>query len=172
MQGLRPLRTSFTTGNARRTSRWEREDLVGDMDNRLRREPEDMTHRRRTIEHPFGTIKARMGSTHLLTRRSKSLRSEMAAERIGLQHRADGCPARRQTADHDRAELIHVALARNGPNWRRQTLRETRWARRALRLDFVVAGTPSHAATKVATKFLHNLGQRWFGRSEQVLGVF
>jgi len=37
-----------------------------------------MTLRRCTVEHPFGTIKAWMGGTHLLTRRLKNVRSEMS----------------------------------------------------------------------------------------------
>lgn len=37
-----------------------------------------MTIRRSTVEHPFGTIKAWMGSTHFLTRRLKNVRTEMA----------------------------------------------------------------------------------------------
>ena len=36
------------------------------MQARLERTPEAMTIRRQTVEHPFGTIKAWMGSTHFL----------------------------------------------------------------------------------------------------------
>lgn len=67
-----PVRTRCTTGNERRISRRERKDLVDDMDRRLGRDPDDMTPRRCTVEHPFGTIKARMGATHFLTRRLKT----------------------------------------------------------------------------------------------------
>ena len=74
----RPLRSNCTTGNERRISRWEREDLVDDMDSRLGRDPDYMTLRRCTVEHPFGTIKAWMGGTHFLTRKLKNVRSEMA----------------------------------------------------------------------------------------------
>ena len=73
-----PLRSNCTTGNERRISRWEREDLVDDMDSRLGRDPDYMTVRRCTVEHPFGTIKAWMGGTHFLMRRLKNVRSEMA----------------------------------------------------------------------------------------------
>lgn len=73
-----PLRINCTTGNERRISRWEREDLIDDMDSRLGRDPDYMTLRRCTVEHPFGTIKAWMGSTHFLTRRLTNVRSEMA----------------------------------------------------------------------------------------------
>ncbi len=48
------------------------------MDSRLGRDPDYMTLRRCTVEHPFGTIKAWMGGTHFLTRRLKNVRSEMA----------------------------------------------------------------------------------------------
>ncbi|OYU19641.1 MAG: hypothetical protein CFE34_04065 [Rhodobacteraceae bacterium PARR1] len=73
-----PLRTNCTTGNERRISRWEREDPVDDMDSRLGRDPDYMSLRRCTVEHPFGTIKAWMGGTHFLTRKLKNVRSEMA----------------------------------------------------------------------------------------------
>ena len=33
---------------------------------RLDEHPEKMRQRRETVEHPFGTIKARMGATHFL----------------------------------------------------------------------------------------------------------
>lgn len=46
------------TGNERRISRWEREDLIDAMASHLRRNPDDMILRRSTVEHPFGTIKA------------------------------------------------------------------------------------------------------------------
>jgi hypothetical protein len=42
------------------------------------------THRRwmrtrlETVEHPFGTIKARMGATHFLMKRLKNVATEMA----------------------------------------------------------------------------------------------
>ncbi len=37
-----------------------------------------MRRRRETVEHPFGTIKARMGATHFLMKRLKNVRTEMA----------------------------------------------------------------------------------------------
>ena len=37
-----------------------------------------MTVRRSTVEHPFGTIKAWMGSTRFLMRRLGNVRTEMA----------------------------------------------------------------------------------------------
>ena len=37
-----------------------------------------MRHRRETVEHPFGTIKARMGSTHFLMKTLPRVASGMA----------------------------------------------------------------------------------------------
>ena len=45
---------------------------------RLDEHPEKMRRRRETVEHPFGTIKARMGATHFLMKRLKNVRTEMA----------------------------------------------------------------------------------------------
>jgi hypothetical protein len=73
-----PLRINCTTGNERRISPKQRGDLVDEMDSRLGRDPNYMTLRRCTVEHPFGAINAWMGSTHFLTRRLKNVRSEMA----------------------------------------------------------------------------------------------
>ncbi|MBB4209764.1 DDE family transposase [Roseinatronobacter bogoriensis subsp. barguzinensis] len=48
------------------------------MRDRLRSATDPMTLRRSTVEHPFGTIKAWMGTTHFLMRRLKNVRTEMA----------------------------------------------------------------------------------------------
>jgi hypothetical protein len=40
--------------------------------------PQAMRQRRDTVEHPFGTIKARMGATHFLTRTLPKVAAEMA----------------------------------------------------------------------------------------------
>ena len=45
---------------------------------RLDQEPERMRIRRQTVEHPFGTLKAWMGSTHFLTKTLKHVRTEMS----------------------------------------------------------------------------------------------
>ena len=37
-----------------------------------------MRVRRETVEHPFGTIKARMGATHFLMRRLHNVKTEMS----------------------------------------------------------------------------------------------
>ena len=49
-----------------RLKRWEHEGVL-EVQARLDRLPDAMTIRRQTVEHPFGTLKAWMGSTHFLT---------------------------------------------------------------------------------------------------------
>ena len=39
-----------------------------------------MKIRRQTVEHPFGTIKAWMGSTHFLTATMKNVKTEMSLQ--------------------------------------------------------------------------------------------
>lgn len=48
------------------------------MQQRLNAVPDTMLIRKQTVEHPFGTIKAWMGSTHFLTRRFKNVSTEMS----------------------------------------------------------------------------------------------
>ena len=45
---------------------------------RLDENPSAMRVRRETVEHPFGTMKARMGATHFLMKRLPRVASEMA----------------------------------------------------------------------------------------------
>jgi hypothetical protein len=45
---------------------------------RLDENPQAMRQRRETVEHPFGTMKARMGATHFLTKTLPKVAAEMA----------------------------------------------------------------------------------------------
>lgn len=45
---------------------------------RLDRMPDFSKLRRRTVEHPFGTLKAWMGATHSLTKTIPKVRTEMS----------------------------------------------------------------------------------------------
>jgi hypothetical protein len=45
---------------------------------RLDQHPEKMRQRRETVEHPFGTIKTRMGATHFRMKTLPRVASEMA----------------------------------------------------------------------------------------------
>ena len=67
-----------TIGKDRRITRWEHEHLLEDVQRRLDENPQPMRHRRETVEHPFVTIRARMGATHFLMKTLKNVRTEMA----------------------------------------------------------------------------------------------
>jgi Transposase DDE domain len=55
-------------------------DVLDKMQARLDHMPEAMTIRRQTVEHPFGTLKAWMGSTHFLTRTLEKVKTEMSLQ--------------------------------------------------------------------------------------------
>ena len=48
------------------------------MQQRLDANPQAMRVRRETVEHPFGTLKMRMGATHFLMKRLPKVATEMA----------------------------------------------------------------------------------------------
>ncbi|NIP13660.1 MAG: IS1182 family transposase [Pseudomonadales bacterium] len=73
-----PIKEQCTTGRERRITRWEHENVLEAVQRRLDENPQAMRQRRETVEHPFGTIKARMGATHFLMKRLKNVRTEMA----------------------------------------------------------------------------------------------
>jgi transposase len=73
-----PIKAQCTNQSYRRVRRWEHEDVIDEMQRRLDREPERMRQRRQTVEHPFGTIKHWMGSTHFLTKTLACVRTEMS----------------------------------------------------------------------------------------------
>ncbi len=72
------IKGQCTTAKERRVTRWEHEHVLEAVQRRLDEHPEKMRQRRETVEHPFGTIKARMGATHFLMKRLKNVRTEMA----------------------------------------------------------------------------------------------
>ncbi len=67
-----------TTGAQRRITRWQHEHVLEAVQRRLDEHPEKMRQRRETVEHPFGTIKARMGATHFLMKTLPRVSTEMA----------------------------------------------------------------------------------------------
>ena len=72
------LKSHCTTGKERRVTRWEHEAILEAMQDRLDCDPEIMRVRRQTVEHPYGTLKAWMGSTHFLTRTLNRVSTEMS----------------------------------------------------------------------------------------------
>jgi hypothetical protein len=65
-------------GKERRITRWEHEHVLEAVQRRLDQIPQAMRVRRQTIEHPFGTTKARMGATNFLTKTPPKVATEMA----------------------------------------------------------------------------------------------
>jgi transposase len=76
--GSCPLKARCTTAKNRIISRWEHEHVMEDAQRRLDADPQAMRRRRETVEHPFGTMKARMGATHFLTKTLPKVAAEMA----------------------------------------------------------------------------------------------
>ena len=72
------IKARCTTSPYRRVARWEHEDVLDRVQDRLDAEPERMRIRRETVEHPFGTIKSWMGSTHFQMRTLKHVSTEMS----------------------------------------------------------------------------------------------
>jgi hypothetical protein len=72
------LKPRCTTGPERRIARWEHEHVLEAVQRRLDENPQAMRQRRETVEHPFGTIKARMGATHFLMKTLPKVATEMA----------------------------------------------------------------------------------------------
>lgn len=75
-----PMKPRCTKGQNRRIARWEYEDILDVVQQRLEGAPEAMKLRRQTVEHVFGTLKAWMGSSHFLTRTLPRVRTEMSLQ--------------------------------------------------------------------------------------------
>ena len=72
------IKHDCTTAKERRITRWEHEHVLEAVQRRLDQHPEKMRLRRETVEHPFGTIKARIGATHFLMKTLPKVATEMA----------------------------------------------------------------------------------------------
>ena len=73
-----PLQSTCTTSNAKRLKRWEKEQVLDTADALLKKNPDAMRQRKRLVEHPYGTIKHWMGSTHFLMKRLPNVQAEMS----------------------------------------------------------------------------------------------
>jgi len=72
------LKSQCTTGKERRIKRWEKEHILEQADALLKKNPDAMRQRKRLVEHPYGTIKHWMGSTHFLMKRLPNVQAEMS----------------------------------------------------------------------------------------------
>ena len=73
-----PIKAQCTTSQQRRITRWEHEHVVEAVQERLDKNPDAMRVRRSTVEHPFATLKMRMGATHFLCTTLPKVATEMA----------------------------------------------------------------------------------------------
>ena len=73
-----PIKSQCTPSDYRRITRWDHEHVLDAMQRRLDRTPEASRLRRQTAEHPFGTLKSWMGSTHFLTKTLPRVNTEMS----------------------------------------------------------------------------------------------
>jgi hypothetical protein len=72
------IKDKCTTGKERRIRRWEHEGILERVQKRLDDDPGKIPLRSKTVEHPFGTIKAWMGATHFKMKTLKHVGTEMA----------------------------------------------------------------------------------------------
>jgi transposase len=73
-----PIKNRCTTGKERRVRRWEHEAILERVQKRIDDDPSKIPLRSKTVEHPFGTIKAWMGATHFKMRTMPRVATEMA----------------------------------------------------------------------------------------------
>jgi Transposase DDE domain len=76
--GQCPVKAKSTTGKERRVKRWEHEAILERVQKRLDDDPTKIPLRSKTVEHPFGTIKAWMGATHFKMKTMKHVATEIA----------------------------------------------------------------------------------------------
>ncbi len=72
------LKADCTTGKERRIKRWEKEHILEAADALLKENPDAMRRRKEIAEHPYGTIKHWMGSTHFLMKQLPNVQAEMS----------------------------------------------------------------------------------------------
>jgi hypothetical protein len=72
------IKAQCTPSSYRRIRRWEHEEVVDAVQQRLEQRPDAMMLRKSTVEHVFGTLKHWMGWTHFLMRRKVNVATEMS----------------------------------------------------------------------------------------------
>lgn len=72
------MKMQSTQSKQRRVRRWEHEAILEEMQVRLSNTPEMMRIRKRTVNHPFRSIKQGVGAKHSLTRKLEVVGAEMS----------------------------------------------------------------------------------------------
>lgn len=79
------IETAVRKSTERRVRHWEHESILEEMQNRLSSAADMMRVRKRTVEHPVGTLRQWMSATHFLTRRLEGVSAEMSLK-VRLRH--------------------------------------------------------------------------------------
>ena len=77
-EGCKVRNLCTTSERGRQVARWEHEDVIDKLKERLNANPDIMRQRKKTIEHIFGTIKRAWGCAQLLSRGIKKISGEVA----------------------------------------------------------------------------------------------
>lgn len=72
------MKAKCTEGQERRIKRWEHEAVLEAAAAELAKNSDAIRLRKQLVEHPFGTIKHWMGSTHFLMKRLENVQTEMS----------------------------------------------------------------------------------------------
>jgi transposase/predicted Fe-S protein YdhL (DUF1289 family) len=72
------MKALCTRGRWRRVNRWEKEEIIERMAERLAKRPDLLVVRRSTVQHPFGTIKQSMNQGAFLMRGLEKVRAEFS----------------------------------------------------------------------------------------------
>jgi len=72
------LKSKCTPSKQRRVTRWEHEAVLEMVQQNMNRKPTMMQVRKQTVEHPYGTLKTWMGSTHFQMRGLNRVATEMS----------------------------------------------------------------------------------------------
>ena len=94
------IKIQCTKSKERRITCWAHEHVVDEVQRRLNSNPNATRTRREIIEHPFGTIKTRMGATHFMMKRLQNVAAEMALHVLAytshiLRRSAQNCTPRK-----------------------------------------------------------------------------
>jgi len=72
------LKAKCTRSDNRRIDRYPDQDVLDAVQAELAKDPDAMRMRKKLVEHPYGTIKHWMGSTHFLMKRLPNVQAEMS----------------------------------------------------------------------------------------------
>jgi hypothetical protein len=72
------LKSKCPPGTERRVSRWEHEEVLEMVQQKMNQNPTMMQTRKQTVEHPYGTLKSWMGATHFQMRGLDRVATEMS----------------------------------------------------------------------------------------------